>query len=68
MNMNRVVNQLINLAMRWLMNHGVKMAQSHLSGRKGANGATTAEEREQELKSRDLADKARKAARLNRRL
>ena len=67
MNMNRIVNQLINMAMRWLMNNGVRLAQKHLSNRKGTGGASTSEEREQELKSRELSDKVRKTSRFTRR-
>ena len=66
--MERFLTQILNMVMRKLMNRGIDAGIGHLSRRGKAPQEMTPEEREQARKARDLTQKARKAARLTRRL
>lgn len=66
--MERFLTQILNMVMRQLMHRGINAGIDQLSRRGKAPQQMTPEEREQAAKARDLAQKARKAARLTRRL
>ncbi len=66
--MDRILQQLLNMVLRKLMNRGMKAGINHLSRGGKPPQQMTPEEREQAAKARDLADKARKMTRLSRRL
>ena len=60
-------NQLINMVIRMVMRRGVNMGINH-AARRGMDARTmTPQERAQAKSARDMADKARKGARLARR-
>lgn len=68
MDLNRLIRMLFNMFMRKAMNKGIRTATDYASRRGKSEAEMTPEERAQARKMRDLADKAKKAARLGRRL
>ncbi|WP_112309160.1 hypothetical protein [Pseudogemmobacter bohemicus] len=68
MDMNRLINMLVNMFLRKAVNKGVRSATDYAARRGKSDAELTPEDREQAKKMRDLADKARKAARIGRRM
>lgn len=66
--MERFLSQIINMVMRTVLNKGVNAGINHLAQRGKSAQEMTPEEREQARKAKGLAQKARKMARLGRRL
>lgn len=66
--MDRFLQQMLNMAMRMFMKRGMNAGIDLLSRRGKAPQEMTPEERKQAKSARDLAQKARKMARIGRRL
>lgn len=68
MDLNRLINMLVNMFLRKAVNKGIRTATDFAARRGKTEAELTPEERETARRMRDLSDKAKKAARLGRRL
>ena len=68
MDLNRLFQMLMRMFMNKAVNKGIRSATDYAARRGKSPAEMTPEEREQARKAKDLADKARKTARLGRRL
>ncbi|MBP9182043.1 MAG: hypothetical protein KBF78_02835 [Fuscovulum sp.] len=66
--MERFLTQILNMVFRKFLNRGINAGIDHLSRRGKPPAEMTPAERQQAQQARDLAKRARQAARLTRRL
>ncbi|SEB99994.1 hypothetical protein [Rhodobacter sp. 24-YEA-8] len=68
MDLNRLINMLVNMFLRKAVNKGIRTATDYAARRGKTEVELTPEERENARRMRDLTDRAKKVARLGRRL
>ncbi|NPD16161.1 hypothetical protein HOY34_13230 [Xinfangfangia sp. D13-10-4-6] len=68
MDLNRLIQMLMRMFLQKAVNKGVRSAADYAARRGKTPAEMTPEEREQERRAKDLADKAKKLSRLGRRL
>ncbi|MCL4065737.1 hypothetical protein M3484_04035 [Pseudomonas sp. GX19020] len=68
MDLNRLINMLVNMFLRKAVNKGIRTATDYAARRGKTEAELTPEERENARRMRDLTDRAKKVARLGRRL
>lgn len=68
MDLSRLIRMLMNIFLRKAVNRGIRTATDYAARRGKSTEEMTPEQRESARRMRDLTDKAKKAARLGRRL
>ena len=68
MDLNRLLQQLMNMFLRRAVNKGINMGVDYAARRGKAPAEMTPEERAQAKSARDLAKRARQVSRITRRL
>lgn len=68
MDLNRLIQMLMRMFLRKAVNKGIRSATDYASRRGKPPAEMTPEERAQAARAKELADKAKKMARLGRRL
>ncbi|EEW25815.1 hypothetical protein [Rhodobacter ferrooxidans] len=68
MDLNRLINMILNMVLRKLVNRGVNAGIDHVARRGKPAAEMTPEEQDQARKARQLAQRARQAAKITGRL